>query len=126
MPVDGRTGGDDAVVVLRIALRFHQSLATARRAAHEIGIARAFAVERLRQRLTHHGHLMDAEVRVVLDGMPVQPTVSSQGKAPATPLVSGVGGGRRVARTQRPAQTIGIPARISTPAGSVEPPIPTL
>ena len=126
MPVDGRTGGDDAVVVLGVALRFHQSLATARRAAHEIGSARGLAVERLRQRLTHHRHLMDAEVRVVLDGMPVQPAVSSQGKAPATPFVSGVGGGCRVARTQRPAQAIGIPAEIPTPAGSLEPPIPAL
>ena len=98
MPVDGRTGGEDAVVVLRVALRLHQSLATARRAAHEIGIARGLAVERLRQRLAHHRHLVDAEVRIVLDGMPVQPAVGAQGEAPAAPFVAGVGGGCREAQ----------------------------
>src|SRR5256885_14926496 len=62
LPVDRRTSGHDPVVIIRVTLRFHQSLPPTRRATHEIRIARSLAIERLCERLAHHGHLMDAKI----------------------------------------------------------------
>lgn len=46
-PVDGRGGGQDAVVVVWVALGEHESLASAGRAALEIRVSGRLAVEGL-------------------------------------------------------------------------------
>ena len=85
VPVDRRRRRHDAVVILRIALRLHQPLASAGGAAVEVGILRRHAVHRLRQRLAGDGHLVNADVRVVADGLPVQPAVGVERKVAAPP-----------------------------------------
>ena len=79
------TAGEDAVVVGRIALRFHQALPAAGRAADKIRIARGLAIERLGERLADDGHLMDAEVREVVDLLPIEPAIGVSAKLPLPP-----------------------------------------
>src|SRR5205085_3208103 len=80
------------------------------RAADEIGIARRLAVERFRQRLARDGHLVNAEIRVVDDGLPILPPTRVE-REPATPaLVPGVRRARAEAKPDWPAQTVRMPA----------------
>jgi hypothetical protein len=90
-PVDGRRTRDDAVIVGRIALGFHQGLSATGRAAREIGTARGRAVEGLGQRLACLGHLMDADVRIVADQLPVEPAIGRQRETAAAAFMSGIG-----------------------------------
>src|SRR2546427_6782707 len=104
MPVDRRAGRNDPIIIIRVTLRFHQSLAPTRRATHEIGIARSLAIENLRERFAHHGHFMDAEIGIVLDRLPVKTPVRVERKAAAAALVTGVGCPRSVTLDDRSAQ----------------------
>jgi hypothetical protein len=64
--------GDDAVVVAGIALRGHDALSPARRAAFVIGIVEWLDVEHVDEPFRFHGHVMQRAVREVDDllGMP--------------------------------------------------------
>ena len=62
-----RRAGDDAVVVGRIALRFHQRFLPALRAADEIAVSRFFPVVRGGDRLACYGCGMDRAMAVVGD-----------------------------------------------------------
>src|SRR6266545_4679300 len=124
MPVDGRTGRNDAVIIVRVTLRFHQSLASTGRATHKIGIARSLAIERLCERLANDGHFMDAEVGIVHDGLPVQPPVRVERKAPASALVTGIGCARGVTLSHWSTQAPCTSAGKSTPAVSAKSSVP--
>ena len=124
MPIDRRTSRDDPIIIIRVTLRFHQSLPPARRAADKIGIARRLAIERLRECLAHDVHLMDAEIGVVLDRLPVEPSVGVERKAAAAALVTGVRGACGVTLSHRPAQAAGASSGKSAPAVSAKPSVP--
>ena len=64
-PEVGGRAGDDAVVVVRKALRLHQALPSAGRAADEIRQARPVAVEGRDDRLGLDGHLVDRAIAEV-------------------------------------------------------------
>src|SRR5207244_12838609 len=85
MPVDRRAGGDDSIVVIRVALGLHQTLAATGRAADKIGIARGLAIECLCECLTHHGHFVNAEISIIPDRLPVQRPFASSAKLPLPP-----------------------------------------
>ena len=81
----------DAVVILGIALRFHQSFFATGRAAVEVGVLRRLAVERLDDGLALHRHLVNAARTVVDDLLQV---LHPRGRIP---LVAGVGAADGVA-----------------------------
>src|SRR5262245_4752323 len=89
-PVDGRCTGYDAVVILWIPLGLHETLAPARGASIEIGISRRHSVHRFRKRLTCYSHLVNPNVTVVTNRLPVQPSVRAQSEAAAAALVPGI------------------------------------
>ena len=92
----GERAGDDAVVVVGIALRLHQGHAAAGRAALEIRVLRAAIVERLHELLALQRHLVGGAVAEVDHLLRV-----ADGPRAALILVSGVGAGGRVAEAQR-------------------------
>ena len=59
------------VEVVGEALRFHESLPAAGRAADKVSIARGLAVEGFGERLAQHGHLVNAKIGVVHNALPV-------------------------------------------------------
>src|SRR5688572_16411560 len=103
MPVDRRTTGHDAVIIFGETLRLHQTLAPSRGAADEIGVSRRFAVEGLRERFAHNGHVVDAEIGIVPDQLPIEPAVLVESKFAAAAFVASVGRARYVALGDRTA-----------------------
>jgi hypothetical protein len=69
-----RRARQDAVVVVREALRRHQGVLAAGGASSEIGPLRLLPIERLRDFLALHGHQVDRAEAEILDplGMPEQ------------------------------------------------------
>ena len=123
-PVDCGGGGHDAVVVTGIVLRFHQSLTPARRAPVEIGISRRDAVHRFGQRLAGHGHLVNPDMSVVPDELPVQPAVRIQREAPAPALVARIRRARGVAECHRPIHSVFVSTRETSASGSQKASVP--
>src|SRR5215470_15709537 len=66
-PVVGGRSGEDAVVIIWIALRFHQGLAAAIRTTQKIGILRSFAEARADDFLGDGGHSVNRTVAEVGD-----------------------------------------------------------
>ncbi len=120
VPVDRRRRRHDAVVVLRIALRLHEPLASAGRAPVEVGILRGHAVHRLRERLAGHGHLVNADVRDVADRLPVQAGRSHRARSVPLRLRAR----RRLRRRQSPAPPVGSRPPAFPPTNP-PPPVPT-
>ena len=91
-----RCAGDDAVVVVRKALRLGEALASAGRAAVPVRPPRAAAVERVDDRLRLDGHLVLGAIREVdeLFGMAEREPAAAAG-------VARIGRARRVAALQR-------------------------
>ena len=87
--------GNDAVIVFRISLRFHQSHAAAGGATFEVGVFRALVIEDLDQFFAFERHLVRGSVSEIdhLLGM-------TDGPVPALVLMTGVGARRRVSEPQ--------------------------
>src|SRR6266542_2136837 len=60
-----RSAGDDAVVIIGIALRLHQRLPPAVRATGEIRALRPVAIERLDDQLGFFGHFVNRAIAVI-------------------------------------------------------------
>ena len=87
--MDGGRAGDDAVVVVRVALRHHQALTPARRASVPVRVLRSATVERPRELDADHGHQVFGPVREV----DLQRCVRLAGlQHPEAAIVSGVAG----------------------------------
>ena len=98
-PVVGRHAGNDAVVIVREPLRFHQPFVAARRAADEVGAFWSFRVERLRDRLRLERGLVVGAIREV--DQPFGFLEREPGRIrPARGFMAGVGRGRRIAPPQ--------------------------
>jgi hypothetical protein len=123
-PVDRRRAGDDAVVVLGITLRLHERLSSARRATTEIRVRRGLAVQGLGQGFTGHAHLVDAEMAVVADELPIQATILAEREAAAAAGMTGVRGAGRVALHKRLIDAVGAAAREAAAACAEEAAIP--
>ena len=97
-PIVGGRAGDDAVVIVGVALRFHQGLAAAVGAGAEIGPFGIVAVEGVQDGLGFHGGLVNGAIAEVGDlfGMVERP-----GRVGAAGVVAGVGGGGGVAWPRR-------------------------
>src|SRR5207249_2834057 len=89
---------DDAVEVLRIALRLHERLATAARASLEVRVAGLLAVEVLHDLLARHRRLMNGAVPEVDHARRV---VLSPDGIDGAALMPRVGPRRRVATAER-------------------------
>ncbi len=72
--VERGRAGENAVIVVREALRLHQCVLAAGGASGEIGLTRALAVERVGDLLAPQGHQVDRPEAEILDplGMPEQ------------------------------------------------------
>ena len=88
-PVVGRVAGDEAVEVLGIALRLHQTLLAALGAADVVGVLRRLAVIRARNRLAVHGRHVRAAMAEI--GDEVRPAEGPRGIERAGADVAGVG-----------------------------------
>lgn len=124
MPIDSRTAGDDAVVIVGVTLRFHQALAPTGRAAHKVGVTRGLAVEDLRECLAHDGHVVNAEIGIVADGLPVEAALRVEGKAAAAAFMAGVRCARGVTLGDGSAQAAGAAAGKSTAAVAAKSSVP--
>ena len=125
-PIDCGATGENAVIVFRIPLRLHQALAPAGGAADKIRVARRLAVKRRRERLADDGHLVDAEVGVVADLLPVEPTVGVESEGTAAALVTGVGRGGGKPLGDRTAKAIGAATVKAATAVAHETSVPVL
>ena len=124
-PVDGRRGRQDPVVVVRVALRLGQALTPAGRAAVEVGVAGRPSVEGGGDRLADHGHVVDAQIRVVADELPVEAVVGVEGERTAPADVSGVGRAGGVALPDRCGQRLRAAAGVATAPDALEPAVPS-
>src|SRR5205085_7387575 len=97
-PVVRRIAGDDPVVVVRIALRFHQPLLPALRAADVVGVRGGAPVERFGDRLAVDGREVQATVAEV--GYQVGPPERPRGIERSLAHVSGIGAGDGVSAAQ--------------------------
>ena len=89
-PEVGRIAADDAVVVVREALGFHERLLAALRAADKVREPRARAVEGLGDRLALQGHLVRCSIREIDDQLGV---AESPDSVRIGDLVAGIGAG---------------------------------
>jgi hypothetical protein len=113
MPVDRRTTGHDAVVIFGETLRLHQTLASTGGPANEIGVARRFAVEGLRERFAHNRHVMDTEIGIVADRLPVEPAILVECEFATTPFMAGVRSAGRITLGGRTTQGAGMASQES-------------
>ena len=124
LPVDRGTAGENAVVIFGKTLCFHQTLAAASGATNEIGIARFFAVKRFGERFADDGHFVNAEVGVVLNGVPIEAAIFIERKTPAAAFVAGVGCAGDVTLARRTDHARGITADITAAAVAAEASVP--
>ena len=89
-PIVGGRAGDDAVVILGVALGFHERLAAAVGAGAEVGALRALAVEGVQDGLGFHGRFVDGAIAEVGDLLGV---IERPGGIGAAGMVAGIGGG---------------------------------
>ncbi len=97
-PVVGGRAGDDAVVVVGIALRFLQPLLAARRASVPVGISRVLVVERRDDGLGLERHLVHRAISEVSHFLGMS---KREAAIQGTAGVPGVGAGRGVAFLER-------------------------
>src|SRR6185312_5030122 len=116
--------GDDAIVIVRKPLRLHETLTSASRAADKIRITRGPAIKGFRQRPAHNGHVVNAEIRVVDDALPVLPPVGVERETAAAALVPRVRRAGGKAARRRPAQAGFTPAEKSAAAVALESSVP--
>jgi hypothetical protein len=78
--VERRRAGQDTIVVLRKALRFHQRVLAAGGAASEIGLPGALPIERIGDLLAPHRHQVDRTVTEILDPLRMAEQASRGGR----------------------------------------------
>src|SRR5208282_6879883 len=110
----------DAVVIAWEALRLHQPLPAARRAAIPVGPVRPLSVIGGDDRLRLHGHLVDGPVPKI-----DQPLGMADGETGGSALMPGVGGGGGVMVLERGGQRpVGDTSRPTAVAHALELAIP--
>jgi hypothetical protein len=124
MPIDGGAAGEDAVVIFRKALGFHEGLASAGGGAGEIRITRGLAIKFLRQRFADDRHFVNAEVSIVDDQLPIVSALVVERETAAAAFMAGVSGGSGEALRGRSRQTLRRAADEAAAAGAAETAVP--